>query len=104
MQITHNKASRAMPDFRAPARVKPGLDQKSSRVAAILAQTRLRISSKVVCQAQGYANKRISGNVTNVITLFFAERRESALRMYPSAVRGIQQRQHRISASNCEGE
>jgi len=68
MQMTHNKASRAMPDFRAPARVNPGLDQKSSRVAAILAQTRLRISSNVVCLGQEYANKRISGNVTNVTT------------------------------------
>jgi len=49
MQITHNKASRAMPDLRAPARVRCGLDQKNSSVAAMPTQTRLRISSKVVC-------------------------------------------------------
>jgi len=49
MQMTHNNASRAAPDLRAPARVRNGLDQKSSRVAAMPAQTILRISSKVVC-------------------------------------------------------
>ncbi len=49
MQMTHNNASNAMPDLRAPVRVRRGLDHKSSRVAAIVAQTRLRMSSKVVC-------------------------------------------------------
>ena len=48
MQMTHSKASSAIPDLRAPARVKHGFDQKSSSVAAIPAQTILRISSKVV--------------------------------------------------------
>lgn len=46
MQITHNNASRATPDLRAPARVR----QKSSSVAAIPAQTILRRSSKMVCR------------------------------------------------------
>lgn len=54
MQMTHNNASKAMPDLRAPARVRHGLDQKSSRVAAM------------PVLGQGYANKRIPGNVTNV--------------------------------------
>ena len=47
MQMTHNNASKAMPDLRAPAPVRRGLDHKSSRVAAIVAQTILRMSSKV---------------------------------------------------------
>ena len=48
MQMTHNKASSATPELRAPARVTRGLDQKSSNVAAMPAQTILRMSSKVV--------------------------------------------------------
>lgn len=48
-QITHNKASSATPDLRAPVRVRHGLDQKSSRVAAMPAQTILRMSSKMIC-------------------------------------------------------
>ena len=68
MQMTHSKASKAMPDLRAPARVTQGLDQKSSRVAAMPAQTILRMSSKVGLLGQGYANKIIPGNVTNVTT------------------------------------
>ena len=49
MQITHNKASSAIPDLRAPARVARGPAQNSRSVAAIPAQTILRKSSKVVC-------------------------------------------------------
>ena len=47
MQITHSKASRAVPDLRAPARVTRGPAQNSSSVAAIPAQTILRRSSKM---------------------------------------------------------
>ena len=49
MQMTHSKASSAIPDLRAQARVKHGPDQKSNRVAAMTAQTILRMSSKIVC-------------------------------------------------------
>ena len=68
MQITHNKASRAIPDLRALARVTRGPAQNSSNVAAIPAQTILRKSSKVGLPSQGYATKRIPGNVTNVMS------------------------------------
>jgi hypothetical protein len=48
MQMTHSKASKAIADRRAPAGVIRGAAQNSSSVAAIPAQTILRISSKVV--------------------------------------------------------
>lgn len=57
MQMTHNKANRAMPDLRAPVRVRHGLNQSSSSVAAIQAQTRLRMSSKMVCEAKNTLTK-----------------------------------------------
>lgn len=55
MQMTHSKASSAVAVRRASARASREADerpaQNSSRVAAIPAHTRLRISSKVVCFA-----------------------------------------------------
>ena len=68
--MTHSKASSAMPDLRALARVAHGLDQKSSSVAATPAQTILRISSKVVCWVKNTLTKESPANATNVMTQF----------------------------------